>query len=60
MYRIANNKLFESLIARVVASHQGSQYLIPGRDMLVSGPLVEDEDDLGQVSPCNSNNKKAQ
>ncbi len=40
-------KLFEMLFARVHACDPGS---IPGRDMFVSGALVEDGDDLGQVS----------
>jgi hypothetical protein len=33
MFRIAINKLFEWLFSGVLASHQGGQGLIPGRDM---------------------------
>ncbi len=42
-------KLFEWLFSRVLASHHGGPGSIPGRDMLVLGPLVQDEDDFGQV-----------
>ncbi len=47
---LAINKLFEWLFSRVLASHRGGPGSIPGRDMSVSGPLVKDGDDLGQVS----------
>ncbi len=50
MFRIAINKLFESLFYRVLASHRIGLGSIPGRDMSVLGPLVRDEDCLGQVS----------
>ncbi len=51
MFRILVNELFDQLFARVPASHFGGPGLIPGRDMSVSGALVEDGDDLGQGSP---------
>jgi hypothetical protein len=50
MFQIAINMLFEKLFARVHASHCGCLGLIPGRDMSVSGPLVENGDDLGHWS----------
>ncbi len=50
MFRIAIKKLFEWLFSRVLASHRGGPDSIPGRDMSVPGSLVEDKDDLGQVS----------
>jgi hypothetical protein len=50
MFRIAINKLFELRIA-LLASHRGGSGSIPSRDMLVLVALVEDGDDLGQVSP---------
>jgi hypothetical protein len=50
MFRITINTLFEKLFAGVLAIHRGGQGKIIGRDMSVSGPLVEDGDDLGQVS----------
>jgi len=34
----------------VLASHRGGPNSVPGRDMSVPGSLVEDEDDLSQVS----------
>ncbi len=48
--RVAINKLFERLFSGVLASHRGGPGSIPGRDMSVSGPLLWDGDDLGQVS----------
>jgi hypothetical protein len=47
---VAINKQFEWLFSGVFASHRGGPGSIPGRDMSVSGSLVKDEDDLGQVS----------
>jgi hypothetical protein len=48
--RIAINKLLEWVFSRVLASHRGGPGSIPGRDMSVLGLIVQDEDDLGQVS----------
>jgi hypothetical protein len=39
--------MFEWLFSTVLSGGLGS---IPGQDMSVLGPLVQDEDDLGQVS----------
>ncbi len=50
MFRIVSNKLFEYLFARALAFYVRGSGSIPGRDMSISGPLVEDGDDLGQVS----------
>jgi hypothetical protein len=50
MFRIVIKKLFEWLFSRVLASHSGGPGLIPGRDISVSGPLVEDGDDLAWSS----------
>jgi hypothetical protein len=36
-------------LARVLASHREGLGSIPGQDMTVLGPLVYDEDDLGQT-----------
>ncbi len=49
MYLVAINTLFEKLFARVLGTHRGGFGSIPGRVMTVSGPLVEDGDQLGQV-----------
>jgi hypothetical protein len=46
LYKQAVRKLF----ARVLASHRGGPGLIPGRNMSVSGPLVEDGGDLSSVT----------
>jgi len=51
MFQIANNMLFEQFFARVLASYQWGLVLIPCWDMSVSGALVYNVDDLGQVSP---------
>jgi hypothetical protein len=40
MFRIAINKLFKYLFARMLASHRGGLASIPGQDMSVSGTLV--------------------
>ncbi len=48
MFQIAINKPFKSLFARVLASQLAGS--IPGQDMTVSGPLIEDGDDLCRVS----------
>ncbi len=51
MFRIAISKLFILIFARVLACHSGGPGSIPGREMVVSGTLEEDRDDLGQASP---------
>jgi hypothetical protein len=51
MFRIACKELLEQRVNKVLASHSGGLGSIPGQDMSVSGPLVKDGDDLGQVSP---------
>jgi hypothetical protein len=43
--------LFEYLFARVLASHRRGLGSISSQDMSFSGLLVEDGNDLGQVSP---------
>ncbi len=50
MFRIAIYKLFEWLFSRVLVSHLGGPGLVPGWDMSILGPLIQDGDDLGQVS----------
>ncbi len=50
MFLVANNTLFEQLFALALYSHHGGQGSIPSQDMSVSGPLVEDGDDLGLKS----------
>ncbi len=44
------SKLFEWLFSGVLASHRGGPGSIPGRNISVSGPLVYDGDDRGQVT----------
>ncbi len=50
MFLVANNTLFEQLFALALYSHHGGQGSIPSQDMSVSGPLVQDGDDLGLKS----------
>jgi len=46
IFRISINLLFDYVFAKVRA-YTGS---IPGQDISISGALIEDGDDLGQVS----------
>ncbi len=53
MFRILNSN--ESLFARAIAYQRGGLGFIPGLDMSVSGPLVQDGDDRGPVYSNYSN-----
>ncbi len=50
MFQIAINNLLKWLFSRVLASHRRGPDSIPGRHISVLGPLVQNGDDLSQVS----------
>jgi hypothetical protein len=49
MFRIVNNKLFDSSLLQCPPAVPAAGVRIPRRDMSVPGALAEDGDDLGPV-----------